>query len=187
MKCIDTGCIGEGVGRRFVGARRAPRGAGVIAALIVGLLAVPSVASAQVHLTFEKTAVVDGIWLGTVAGDVTGRLVTTMVVADQSTSVWDIELYWIVLADEPTQSFVALLSGKLDTNTGAVTMSGRVRDGYLVGTAVHETGQLQDARTSAFKGTITIGKESAIAFDLRPPGFRGMLPAHDPFLPYLAT
>ena len=57
-------------------------------AVLAALMLVIATASAQVSLTFDKSAVADGVWIGTVAGDVTGRLVTVLIAADQSQPVW---------------------------------------------------------------------------------------------------
>lgn len=140
-------------------AEQVDRRSGIVAiltAIVIGLAAAFSVAGAQTNLTFDKTSVGDGVWLGTVSGDVTGKLVTTMLVVDQSQPIWHVEFYWIVVADDPDQSFVARLTGTLDSTTGAVAMRGRVGEGYLIGATVREEGQLQDAETSRFTGTIRI-------------------------------
>ncbi|HZJ09002.1 MAG TPA: hypothetical protein VFD39_04855 [Trueperaceae bacterium] len=128
-----------------------------VAAVLIAL--VITMASAQVNLTFEKSSVGDGVWMGTVSGDVTGQLVTTLMASDQSQPVWKIVFYWIVLADDPSQSFIARMTGTLDTTTGAVTMAGRVIDGYQAGARVREVGQLQNAENSSFIGTIRVVAE----------------------------
>ncbi len=128
--------------------------------LVSALLTVVTVASAQVSLMFDKTAVSDRVWIGTVSGDITGTLVTTMIAADRSKPIWDIELYWIILADDPSQSFVARLTGTLNTETGAVAMTGTVDEGFNVGATVEEAGQLQNAETSNFTGTIVLSGTS---------------------------
>lgn len=128
--------------------------------LVSALLTVVTVASAQVSLMFDKTAVSDRVWIGTVSGDITGTLVTTMIAADRSKPIWDIELYWIILADDPSQSFVARLTGTLNTETGAVAMTGTVDEGFNVGATVEEAGQLQNAETSTFTGTIVLSGTS---------------------------
>src|SRR5690606_31540729 len=128
--------------------------------LAMAVLGLAAVASSQVSLTFDKTAVSDRVWIGTVSGDITGTLVTTLVAADQSQPVWQVDFYWIVLADDPSQSFVARLQGTLNSETGAVGMSGPVDEGFNAGAMVQEAGQLQNAETSNFTGTIEL---SAVA------------------------
>ena len=54
------------------------------------------------------------------------------------------------------QSFVADLAGVLNIETGAVVMNGTVVEGYLLGAQVHEEGQLIDADTLRFQGTIQV-------------------------------
>lgn len=132
------------------------------AALAILMLASTS-AFAQVNLTFDKSAVADGVWIGTVAGDVTGRLVTILVAADQSQPVWDVDFYWIVVADDPEQSFVARLQGTLNSETGEVAMRGAVDEGFSRGASVTEAGQLQDQATMRFTGTIELSTQAARA------------------------
>jgi hypothetical protein len=131
------------------------------AVLLVVVVSCLSQAAAQVNIAFEKAAVSDGVWMGTVSGDVTGRLVTLMVAADQSRPVWEVDFYWIVLADDPGRSFVARLTGTLDSGSGEVAMSGVVNEGYLAGARVDESGHLVDATTSRFEGTIRLAAAPA--------------------------
>lgn len=131
--------------------------------LMMVVLGLVAVASSQVSLTFDKSAVSDWVWIGTVSGDITGTLVTTLVAADQSQPVWQVDFYWIVLADDPSQSFVARLQGTLNSETGEVAMSGAVDEGYFAGAAVQEAGQLQNAETSNFTGTIELSATTASA------------------------
>lgn len=142
------------------GSRPRARFAYLVAILAIGWWAAMSVASAQTNLTFEKSSAQEGTWLGTVGGDVSGTLVSTIIAADQSQPVWQIELYWVILADDPSYTFIARMTGTLDSETGAVQMTGTVVDGYMEGAAVTEAGQLQDAETSTFTGTITIEQQA---------------------------
>jgi hypothetical protein len=130
-----------------------------LAALIgaVGALAVVPVASAAppVRLSFEKQATAEqGVWKGTVSGDIRGGLTTRLITLDDSSPVWKVTFDWIV--DAGRKSFTARLHGTLDTTTGAVAMKGRVVNGHLRGAKVRERGQLVDQATSAFEGTIVI-------------------------------
>lgn len=139
---------------------RRDRGVAIVARALtvvsIILLAASSAATAQTDLTFEKSSVSESAWVGRVDGDVSGQLVTTLIAIDQSASPMPVEFYWIVLADDPAQSFVARLTGTLDGETGEAKMAGFVVDGYMKGAAVEEAGQLQDADTSTFTGTIVI-------------------------------
>jgi hypothetical protein len=105
-------------------------------------------------LTFDKTAVADGVWQGTVGGDIVGTLETHLTDRQVTGSIWHVRFDWIITAG--SHSFVADLRGTLDTVTGAVVMDGRVVDGYLQGARVHEEGQLVDPAVSRFQGTIRV-------------------------------
>jgi hypothetical protein len=107
-----------------------------------------------VRISFEKCAVAEGIWEGTVAGDVAGGLRTELTDLRVTGPIWQVRFDWII--DAGAQSFTADLAGILNTNTGAVVMNGRVVDGYLLGAQVHEEGQLVDAQNLCFEGTIRI-------------------------------
>ena len=99
----------------------------LLAALVLaGVMCASSLAVAQMNLTFDKQAVADGIWIGTVGGDVTGKLITVLLSADQSQPTWQMELYWVIVAEDPSQSFVARLTGTFDTEAGIVEMQGDV-------------------------------------------------------------
>jgi hypothetical protein len=114
-----------------------------------------SAASAPVRLEFAK-CILDpaGVWTGEVSGDVAGDLRTELTELRVAGPIWHVRFNWIVFAG--AQSFVADLSGILNTNTGRVVMNGRVAEGYLQGAQVHEEGQLVDAENSCFAGTIRI-------------------------------
>lgn len=154
----------------LVGARWARIAAVVLPlALLLALFGVPHTvqaavgtgeATGSVALEFEKTAVADTVWVGTVTGDFEGVLTTVLIGADTSEPVWSVDFYWIVTATDPERSFVARLSGTLDGETGEVAMSGRVVEGYRAGAPVEERGQLFDAERSAFRGSIAIQARS---------------------------
>jgi hypothetical protein len=61
---------------------------------------------------------------------------------------------WVI--DAGAESFTAHLSGVLNNVTGSVVMNGTVVDGFLEGAQVHEAGQLVNAETLGFEGTIRI-------------------------------
>ena len=54
------------------------------------------------------------------------------------------------------RSFTAVTEGELNTATGEVIMSGEVTEGWLEGAKVKERGQLVDASTSRYVGTIKL-------------------------------
>jgi hypothetical protein len=131
-----------------------------LAALIgaVGAMTFATTASAAppLRLDFSKHTVGPGVWEGTVSGDIDGGLTTRAIAVDDSEPVWRVTFDWIV--DAGAKSFTARLSGTLDSLTGAVAMKGRVVEGYLVGSKVHEEGQLVDPNTLAFQGTIRVNR-----------------------------
>ena len=133
------------------------RAATVLAACVLAFAALGAGAAQEsLSLAFDKAGVGDTVWTGTVSGDVSGVLTTVLISADTSASVWLVEFYWIVTADDPERSFVARLSGTLDSETGVVAMSGRVVEGYREGAMVEEQGQMVDPDRSAFTGTIVV-------------------------------
>jgi hypothetical protein len=119
-----------------------------------GVTARPAVAvSDPVRMTFDKAAVAAGVWEGTVSGDIEGTLRTVLLEVEESGAIWHVTFDWIIGSGEC--SFTARLDGVLNTRTGAVVMDGTVTEGCLLGARVHETGQLVDAATSRFTGSIT--------------------------------
>ncbi len=107
-----------------------------------------------VRLEFEKCEVAVGAWEGAVIGDIEGDLRTELTSLREAGPIWHVTFDWIITAGE--QSFVADLSGTLNTLTGRVVMNGTIVEGYLAGAQVHEQGQLVDAENSCFAGTIRI-------------------------------
>jgi hypothetical protein len=110
--------------------------------------------NAPVYLSFDKTLVGNGIWEGSVTGDVTGNLRTELTSLQVAGPIWLVQFNWIIEAGE--YSFTAHLNGTLNTLTGQVVMNGTVVDGWLLGAQVHEEGQLVDPNTLRFQGTIQV-------------------------------
>ena len=139
---------------------------GVLVMAAFGLLVAPQPATAgsaaaPLNLTFDKTAVDPaGVWQGTVGGDLDGELTTVLTALEVNGPIWLVEFDWIVDTGD-AQSFTAHLSGILNTETGQVVMNGTIVDGWLLGAQVHEEGQLVDAQTLQFQGTIRIMPQSA--------------------------
>jgi hypothetical protein len=123
------------------------------------------VSAAHIELSFDKTAVADGVWQGTIDGDITGTLETRLTERRISGPIWHVRFDWIISAGD--QSFVADLRGTLNNNTGAVVMNGTVVEGYLLGARVHEEGQLVDAATLQFQGSIRLMPATAVGPTLR--------------------
>ncbi|MDP8905595.1 MAG: hypothetical protein M3N29_09860 [Chloroflexota bacterium] len=114
--------------------------------------------NAPIRISFDKS-IVDpgGVWEGTVSGAVDGDLTTHLLAApDETGQVWHVSFDWVVVADDPDYSFVALTEGILNLRTGRVVMNGTVDSGWMAGARVHEEGQLIDAASLRFQGEITI-------------------------------
>jgi hypothetical protein len=112
--------------------------------------------TAPVRLTFDKSILdpTAGVWEGTTAGDVAGGLRTELRRLEVTGPIWHVTFDWIVTAGP--HSFTARLWGVLNTATGAVVMNGTVIDGWLEGAQVYEAGQLVDAATLRFQGSIRL-------------------------------
>lgn len=128
--------------------------------LIVGLRpTAANVPARPLILNFDKVAVADGIWEGTISGDLEGTLTTVLTSLEIRGPIWRVEFDWIIVAGDV--AFTAPLSGILNTSTGRVVMNGVVGEGHLRGAQVHEEGQLVDVDTLQFQGTIRIMPASA--------------------------
>ena len=106
------------------------------------------------YLFFDKTAVAEGSWEGTVGGDIVGGLQSQLLSLEAVGPVWFVEFDWIVDAGE--QSFTARMNGMLNTLTGTVVMTGEVVEGYMAGMRVYEQGQMANPASGRFQGTILI-------------------------------
>lgn len=105
----------------------------------------------------------DGTWNGTVAGAIEGDVQTILLGADQSEPVWLVSFEGTL--DAGDRSLTAHVGGTLDTESGQVSMTGVVTEGYLLGSAVDWRGQLVDADASRFEGTVTFTGARAAAPD----------------------
>jgi hypothetical protein len=125
-----------------------------MASLAVAAAAPAAASSEPLRLSFDKSSVAPGVWQGTVDGDISGDLTTALTDLRVAGPIWHVRFDWIVSAGD--SSFVADLSGILNTETGAVVMDGIVVEGYLLGAQVHEEGQLVDPGTLRFQGSIQL-------------------------------
>lgn len=115
--------------------------------------------SDPVRIRFDKSAVAEGVWNGSVSGDVSGDLTTRLQSLRVEGVIWHVVFTWEI--DAGPDSFTALLSGTLNTDTGRVVMNGRVVEGKWLGAQVHEEGQLIDPASLRFQGDIRIMPETA--------------------------
>ena len=123
-------------------------------ALVASAVPAASASNAPVRPTFDKTATGPGVWHGTVAGDIAGGLTTDLLALDTTGPIWHVTFDWII--DAGPSSFIARLSGVLNTSTGGVVMDGTVVSGYLLGAQVHEKGQIVNPATLEFVGSIRL-------------------------------
>lgn len=116
----------------------------------------PDADATPVTFTFTKSDPEgDAVWVGHVGGAGEGLIQTNLVSARSTGPIVHVEFLFEVFAGE--QSFLAELSGTLNTTTGAVALHGTVVAGAsMLGARVVEHGQLVDPETSTFEGTITL-------------------------------
>jgi opacity protein-like surface antigen len=129
----------------------------VVATTAIAAGATSAAASNEpVRISFDKSISDPDafVWTGTVSGDVSGDLTTRLTGLSISGPIWEVRFDWII--DAGRQSFVADLSGILNTETGQVVMNGNVVEGWLLGAQVHEAGQLVDPATLRFVGEIQV-------------------------------
>jgi hypothetical protein len=121
--------------------------------------------SGDVELTYTKwfapayptmTGVVGGDIEGTFGGAVLSRTVLPTVVLLQAR--------YEIIANRPSHSFTALISGSLDKATGMAVLDGTVTAGWLTGKSVHVEFQVisctQSPDGTCFTGTIRVIKAS---------------------------
>lgn len=109
-------------------------------------------------LSFDKSAVSEGIWEGLVTGDVSGALRTELTGIRTVGPLWFVEFNWIV--DAGDQSFTVAATGTLNTLNGTAVMTGRVVEGEWLGATMYEQGQMIDPATGHFEGTILLIESS---------------------------
>ena len=128
--------------------------------LLLALSSTAAVADEPLYLVFDKTAIAETIWEGTVEGDIDGNLETELLSLKVTGPIWHVRFRWSIV-DAGDRSFEATLKGTLHTKTGRVVMNGPITSGYLEGAQVHEEGQLVNLETFRFKGIIRIMPSTA--------------------------
>jgi hypothetical protein len=107
-------------------------------------------------LTFSQSSIGADMWAGRVSGAVQGKLKTVMVSVDKTNPIWNVTIDWVVEAMEPSQSFVARLTGALDSRTGVTDMTGVITEGYFEGMTLHEQGRPLYPGHTTTVGTLSI-------------------------------
>lgn len=132
--------------------------------LVILTMTAAAADKSPMRINFDKSLVSTSpvfTWEGTVSGDVNGALRTELRSLKVTGAVWQVEFDFIISAG--SDSFTTRLNGILNTKTGQVVMNGIVTDAEnedLIGTQVHEEGQLVDPATSRFIGTIVVMPQS---------------------------
>jgi len=134
----------------------------VLAAIAAGSIPASAVASnAAIVIAFEKEGS-QGHYVGTTEDGGTIEMVIT-----QSRVAGDVQHFtatlWLSYPDN--RSLRAILDGRLDGNTGEVSLNGSVVDGWLQGARVHEESRLVDfdpeTGVATFVGTVQLMPGSA--------------------------
>jgi opacity protein-like surface antigen len=133
----------------------------VATAAVAASAAGASPSTTPVRIAFDKSISDPAafVWSGAVSGDVSGGLTTRLTGLTVTGPIWHVRFDWIIDAGE--RSFVADLTGTLNTDTGQVVMDGTVVEGWLSGAQVHEEGRLVDPTTLRFVGEILVLPASA--------------------------
>jgi hypothetical protein len=124
------------------------------ATLTLGLAGTALAESPVVELTFEKSVVELGSWEGTVGGDETGTIMTTLTSLGSNTSSLLVSFDWQVGLDSG-ERIAAEVNGFINLHTGRVVMSGEVIAGYLAGSRIQVLAWL-DLTDSSSAGTMRI-------------------------------
>jgi hypothetical protein len=120
------------------------------------MMAAPALAdgAAPSYVTFDKHYVGSGQFEGTTGGAAPGTVHTTCTLTPLNPVLVQLGCDWQISAGQ--HSFDAPLTGTLNWQTGSVAMNGEIASGWQAGSQVHETGQLINAATLEFAGTIRI-------------------------------
>ena len=102
---------------------------------------------------------VDEIWRGQLAGspggEVTVRVEHRAPAIESARAVWPVHALLFVASDDPARSFAAELDGTLDWRSGAMRLSGAVTDGWMKGSPIGQTAQI-DPKQLDGTGTLRI-------------------------------
>lgn len=107
-----------------------------------------------VLLSFDTASTSEGVWEGTVSGDLTGSIRTERTGMRTVGPLGFAEVTWIV--DAGGQSFTAEAEGTFNSLTGTSVMTGEVVEGSRVGATVYEQGQMIEPESGRLVGTILL-------------------------------
>jgi len=103
---------------------------------------------------------IDEIWRGHLAGPLAGevmiRLELLTPASESARPWWPVHAIVFVAADDAARSFVADLDGTIDWKSGAMRLSGIVTDGWMAGSPIGGTAQINPAQLDG-DGTLHIG------------------------------
>jgi hypothetical protein len=103
---------------------------------------------------------IDDIWRGKLAGPVPGEVMIRLEVlapaSEPARGIWPVHAIVFVAADDAARSFVAELDGTVDWKSGAMRLSGVVTSGWMAGSPIAETAQIDPAQLDG-DGTLRIG------------------------------
>lgn len=120
---------------------------------LIGARAPAAEEAALTHatITYDRSPVAEGVFASVATGDLAGRWVVTLVAGVDSPEVFNGELNWTFIGEDPSQSFVALLKGTHNHLTNAIVFDGTIVSGYMLGARVEDRGSLSGHGTAAMK------------------------------------
>ncbi|MFL5394868.1 MAG: hypothetical protein ACJ79G_18720, partial [Myxococcales bacterium] len=89
-------------------------------------------------------------------GEVMIRLEVLAPASEPAGGIWPVHAIVFVAADDAARSFVAELDGTVDWKSGAMRLSGVVTGGWMAGSPIGETAQIDPAQLDGH-GTLRIG------------------------------
>jgi hypothetical protein len=126
------------------------------------IVAVPEHLELGFSLHFDGVGAegIDDIWRGQLAGPTGGEVVIRLALlaptSESARPSWPVHAIVFVAADDAARSFVAELDGTVDWKSGAMRLSGLVTFGWMAGSPIGETAQIDPAQLDG-DGTLRIG------------------------------
>ncbi len=107
-----------------------------------------------VLLSFDAAPAGEGVWNGSISGDMTGSLRTEVTGVRSAGPLRFVDVHWIVNAAE--RSFVAEAEGTMNTLTGTTVVTGEVVEGSRTGAIMYGHSQTIDPASGRLAGTILL-------------------------------